>query len=182
MSRALVISTKHKFLARHSSCILRSLHYVRYVLGFKKSYWEKVGPWWRHIWNCCRNHKKTGCKPTHLQNVTDCEGNGHKVIYAYILPSSQQTNTQQWNPHVHFWKYLINTSTFHDDQLWLGMFKNTETTHRLWLFEPNAVPRNHFKGGGWANRTSGDSESAKGLAWRRLGPVLGWEVPFLRCC
>lgn len=26
--------------------------------------------------------KKTGCKPTHLQNVTDCEGNGHEVIDA----------------------------------------------------------------------------------------------------
>lgn len=43
----------------------------------------------------------------------------------YYHPAGKLTPSNG-NPHFHFWKYIINTSTFHDDQLWLGMFFRKE--------------------------------------------------------
>lgn len=64
-------------------------------------------------------------------------------------PPASKLTPSNGNPHFHFWKYIINTSTFHDDQLWLGMFfSQRKYTLRLWLFAQRRSPQ-PLQRGGW---------------------------------
>ena len=156
MSRALVIYHKAQVSGKTQFMYSQIFAFCEICVGLIKSYWEKIGPWWRHIWNCCNNHKNGGCKPTHLQRLNT---------------TLRQTNTQQWKS---WWSIVA------------GYVKGNETTHPLTLCPrqpqplqggptaplatrkvPKVWPR-HLGRFGWGSVPSG---AASALIWLNFLPL-----------